>query len=86
MYFVYIIQSCKDDSYYIGQTNKLEKRIEQHNQGKSSYTKSKAPWRLRYFEKYDTRSEAMNREKEIKRMKSREFIEKLLEDAGGRPD
>ena len=78
MFFVYIIQSSKDDSYYIWQTEKLEKRLAEHNQGKSSYTKSKVPWQLVYSEKHDIRSEAVKREKEIKRQKSRRYIENLI--------
>lgn len=39
-YFVYILQSVKDHSYYIGSTQDLSSRIERHNQGRSKYTKA----------------------------------------------
>jgi putative endonuclease len=76
-FFVYIIQSEKDGSYYIGSTNNLDDRIQRHNQGRSSYTKSKRPWKLIYTEEHPDRSSAAKRETEIKRRKSRNFIEGL---------
>jgi putative endonuclease len=78
MVYVYILQSEKDGSYYIGHTADLEERIQRHNHGKSSYTKARVPWKLIYQEVFATRSEAMKREREIKRMKSREYIERLV--------
>ncbi len=49
-YWVYILQSEKDGGYYIGHTADLEERIKLDNDGKSSYTKAKAPWKLIYQE------------------------------------
>jgi putative endonuclease len=77
-YYVYVLRSEKDGSFYIGHTADLDERIQRHNHGKSSYTKAKAPWKLIYQEVFTTRSEAMKREREIKRMKSREYIEWLV--------
>jgi putative endonuclease len=82
MFLVYILESCVDKSYYIGQTNNLEERIKRHNQSRSVFTKSKRPWKLVYFEKYETRSLAIKREKQIKAWKNRNYIKKLIE----RPD
>ena len=67
MNYVYIV-SCKDDTYYTGWTNHLEKRLEAHNRGASGakYTKARRPVRLVYYEGYMTRQEAMHREWEIK--------------------
>ncbi len=77
-YFVYIIQSEYDGSYYIGSTNNLTDRIERHNQGRSKYTKPKRPWRLTYCEEFASRSEAQKRELEIKNRKSKDFIDNLV--------
>jgi putative endonuclease len=77
-YFVYIIESLKDGSYYIGSTQNLSERIERHNRGRSTYTKSKRPWELVYTEELPDRSSAMKREKEVKSKKSKEYIEHLL--------
>lgn len=74
-YYVYIIQSEKDGSYYIGSTQDLSERIERHNQGRSQYTKAKRPWKLVYYEEHPSRSAAMKREMEIKRKKGhRTFV------------
>ena len=75
---VYIIQSEYDKSFYIGYTSNIEQRIEYHNTGKSRYTSRKMPWRLVYTEHFDSRSEALQREKFLKRQKNREFYERLI--------
>jgi putative endonuclease len=77
-YFVYIIQSDLDGSYYIGSTQDLDERLERHNQGRSKYTKLKRPWHLAYTEEYTERAAAMKREKEIKNRKKKAYVEKLL--------
>jgi putative endonuclease len=77
-FFVYILQSEKDGTYYIGHTNDLVVRLERHNQGRSSYTRSKLPWKLVYQETFNTRSEASKREREIKEKKNRAHIEQLV--------
>ena len=77
-YFVYILQSLKDGSYYVGSTNSLHDRVERHNQGRSKYTKTKSPWELVYHEEFADRSSAAKREYEVKRHKRVAFIEKLV--------
>jgi putative endonuclease len=77
-FFVYILQSRKDFSYYIGQTNDLDARLSKHNDGFSKYTSAKIPWRLVYFEMFEFRTDAIKREKEIKSKKSRKYIEVLI--------
>ena len=77
-YYVYILRSLKDKSYYVGSTDNLKDRIERHNQGRVSYTKPRRPWTLVYSEEHQDRSSAAKREYEIKKRKSREFIEILI--------
>jgi putative endonuclease len=77
-YFVYILKSLKDETYYIGSTQDLNSRIERHNQGRVSYTKPRRPWRLVYSEECPDRSSAAKRETEIKAHKRRDFIEALI--------
>ena len=77
-YYLYIIQSEADNSFYIGTTQSLEERFLHHNQGRSKYTMAKRPWQLVYYEKHPDRSGAMKREYAIKRQKSIEFIEALI--------
>jgi len=74
MYYVYILRSFKDKKLYIGQTSNLERRIAEHNLGICKSTKSRIPFELEHFEIFNTRSEAMRREKELKSGKFRERI------------
>ncbi|WP_410796303.1 GIY-YIG nuclease family protein [Maribellus sp. CM-23] len=77
-YFVYILQSEQDRSYYIGFTSNLEIRLEYHNSGKSRYTSRKLPWRIVYSESYATKSDALKREKFLKQQRNRAFYERLI--------
>jgi len=78
MYYTYIIYTDSNNQYYVGYTHNLKLRIERHNLGWSQSTKSGIPWRLVYHEEYPAKSEAMSREREIKKWKSRKLIEKLI--------
>ncbi|WP_180546947.1 GIY-YIG nuclease family protein [Staphylococcus haemolyticus] len=65
-HYVYIVK-CKDDSLYTGYTTNVEARIATHNAGKGAkYTKVRRPVVLVYQEMFDSKSEAMRREYEIK--------------------
>ena len=65
-HYVYIVK-CKDDSLYTGYTTNVEARIATHNAGKGAkYTKIRRPVVLVYQEMFDSKSEAMRREYEIK--------------------
>ncbi len=79
-FYVYILQSLKDFSFYIGQCEDLDFRLSKHADGQSKYTSSKLPLRLVYFEAYPTRAEAIKREKAIKNKKSRKYIEWLIKE------
>ncbi|HKZ21893.1 MAG TPA: GIY-YIG nuclease family protein [candidate division Zixibacteria bacterium] len=78
MFYVYIIQSQKTGTYYVGSCSRLALRIERHNLGWNKSTKNKGPRSLKYREMFESRNEAISREKEIKRKKSRIYIEKLI--------
>ena len=78
MFYTYIIQSQKDHSYYVGQSENPERRLEKHNNSKTGYTSRKQPWELVYKESFETRSEAIKREREIKSKKSRVYIDSLI--------
>jgi putative endonuclease len=69
-FFVYILQSLKDFSFYIGQCNDLDRRMSKHFDGFSKYTATKRTWRLVYFEILSSRSDAIKREKQIKGWKN----------------
>ena len=77
-YYVYIIRSDRDESYYVGSTQDIEARLTRHNQGRSRYTRNRGPWVVVYFEEYSRRADAVKREKAIKNRKSRDYIESLI--------
>ena len=78
MYYVYILQSAHDKRRYIGQTDNLERRLTEHNTGRSPYTKGRGPWELIYWEEFGTRREAIKREHFLKSGKGREFLKGKL--------
>jgi putative endonuclease len=67
VYYVYILQSRKNGKLYIGQTNNLERRIEDHNAGLGGkYTQQNGPWVLVHSEKHPDRISAVRRERFLK--------------------
>ena len=74
MFYVYILK-CKDNTLYTGFTVNLEKRIKTHNKGiGSKYTRGRIPVKLIYKEEYMTKSEALKREYEIKKLTKEQKI------------
>jgi putative endonuclease len=78
IFYTYVLYSEKFDELYVGQTSKLQKRIIDHNEGKSRFTRKYIPWKLIHYEEFQTRSLAMKREKELKSHKGRDFIRKEI--------
>ena len=81
MYYTYIIQSQKNGRFYIGSCHDIDIRIRRHNAGATPSTEPGRPWKVVYSESYESNSEALKREKEIKSKKSRKYIEYLIESA-----
>jgi len=81
MYYIYILYSEKSDLYYIGQSNDPERRVISHNTSKrTTYTSKHRPWQLvAKFEVSEKRGKAVKVEKYLKKMKDRNFIEKVIE-------
>ena len=82
MYSVYIIYSLTLDKYYVGYTEDIAQRLQQHNEGISKFTSKARDWILKYTVVYESRELAHQRELEIKRKKSRKYIEWLISSAG----
>jgi len=70
-FFVYILKSQSTGTSYVGCTSNLEKRLTEHNNGKSPSTRNKGPWKLIYKEEFPTRSLAILREKYFKSIPGR---------------
>jgi putative endonuclease len=79
MFYVYIIQSQETGILYKGFTAQPEQRLSEHNEGRSHYTKNKGPWKMIYLEEFQTKREALIREKQIKRY-NRNQLEILILD------
>jgi putative endonuclease len=78
-HFVYILQSLKDFKYYIGETADIDNRLKFHNKGLQRSTKNRAPFRLVLFEEFESRNDALRREKEIKSWKGGNKFKQLIE-------
>ena len=77
MYYVYIIESKTDQSWYYGFSEDPEKRLFYHNEGKSSYTKSKLPWELIFSRSFDIKTEALKFERYLKKTRNIEYIKRV---------
>jgi putative endonuclease len=67
MFYVYIIQSEKDNSFYKGFTENPINRLNFHNLGLSTYTSKKMPWKLVALFSFETKTEALQKEKKLKK-------------------
>ena len=81
-FYVYILYSSSLNQYYVGHTENLEDRILRHTNSGSKSTKKAADWEVKYTEVFESRSQAMRRELEIKNKKSRKYIEWLINSVG----
>lgn len=66
MHYVYVLKSLANASLYVGSTNNLRKRFQEHNLGKGVYTSQYRPWELMYYEAYITENLARLRETRLK--------------------
>jgi len=80
MYYIYILHSPSADRFYIGFTSVLEGRVDAHNHPRNKgWTKRYQPWELVYSEQFESKKEAMAREKQIKSFKNKNYIRKITE-------
>lgn len=82
MYSVYVLQSLKDDTYYVGYSSDIKRRLHEHNLGKVRYTKGHLPYRVVYCEEYESLRSAKAREIKIKASKNISYFLKKM----GSPD
>ena len=84
MHFLYVLYSKSIDKFYIGESSNVEERLILHNEGyyKKSFTKKAKDWKIQLKYKCDSRSQALFLEKFIKRMKSKTFIQKVIDNPG----
>ena len=78
IFFTYIIFSPKIGKYYIGSTSDLDKRLLEHNSGKTYSTRNKGPWELVYSKQFENKHDALVMEKLIKSYKGGNAFKKLI--------
>ncbi len=79
VFYFYILFSKNLDVYYLGHTGEtLEVRLRKHNSNHKGFTAKTKDWEIVYFETFPTKSQAYQREMEVKKKKSRKYIETLI--------
>ncbi len=67
MHYIYVLQSEKNrNKIYIGNTDDLQRRLKEHNNGGNYSTKTDRPHRIVYYEAYLSKSDALSRERKLK--------------------
>ena len=78
MFHVYVLMSEKTGRTYVGSTEDVERRISEHNAGHSRSTRHGVPWKLVHSESFETRGEAVRKERYYKTGKGREELKERL--------
>jgi putative endonuclease len=77
-YYIYVLQSEKDNQFYTGYTSNLKERLEMHNSGKVISTKNRIPFKLIYFEGCLNQQDATHREKYLKTSWGKRYIKERM--------
>ena len=77
---VYILESQKNNRYYVGSTDDINRRIYEHNIGKVASTKNIRPWVLKIFIECSSLTEARSKEYRLKKYKRKDILEKVIKD------
>ena len=80
MFYTYILQSNKNDEWYIGYTANLKKRFLEHNRGLNLSTKRYAPWEIIYYEASLSEIDAKRRENYLKTTQGGRMLKIRLKD------
>jgi len=80
-WYVYVLRSAKDHDFYIGSTNDLKRRMQQHQRGENTSTAKRLPLKLLYFEGHRSKEDALRREKYFKTTKGKVTLRQILKNA-----
>ena len=78
IFYVYVLRSSRDGKLYIGLTDDLDRRVQEHNRGKSRSTRNRRPFTLVYYEEFTTRLAAAKRERFLKSGAGHKFLRSIL--------
>lgn len=79
-YYAYVLRSKKNGNLYIGFTNDLKRRFQEHNRGLNFSTKPYAPWELIHYEAYKDEDDAKRREKYLKTSIGSHLLKRMLKE------
>lgn len=77
---VYILESQKNNRYYVGSTDNIDRRIKEHNIGKVLCTRNLRPWIIKGFIQCSNLTEARSSEYRLKKYKRKDILEKVIKD------
>jgi putative endonuclease len=80
MFYVYVLQSLRDEVLYIGFTSDLKSRLEKHNRGLNFSTKRFTPWLLIFYEAYINKEDARRRERYLKTSQGSSLLKRMLKE------
>ena len=80
IFYTYIIESLKNHNWYIGHTNNINRRLDEHNSGQNKSTVNKGPWKLIFLMDFETNVEANRFEIKLKKIRNKDFIRKEYSD------
>ena len=83
MYFVYILHSAVLDRYYSGSSQNPQERLKKHLANHKGFTGKSKDWVMCYLEEFETKSEALRRENQIKGWKNKDRMKQLIEKSNG---
>ncbi|TXE14327.1 GIY-YIG nuclease family protein [Algoriphagus aquimarinus] len=78
MFYAYVLKSKMHDYFYKGHCQDLDKRLAEHNAGKTQSNRPYLPFEIVYFEEFESESGAIQREKYFKTSRGRKFLKKML--------
>jgi putative endonuclease len=78
MYYVYVLLSLKDNKFYIGFSEDIQKRLADHNAGRNTSTKPRRPLELIYYEAHSSKEDALRREAYFKTTKGKSTLKQML--------
>ncbi len=81
MYYVYVVRSKELDKNYVGYTQNLIRRLEEHHAGKSHTTRQMGTLQLVFYEAFLAQSDALRREKYFKTSKGRASLKQIIRDS-----
>ena len=76
-YSVYILYSHSTERYYVGQSKNHLERFKRHQSGRNKSTKAGIPWEIVHVEFFNDRSDAVRKERQIKNLGSRRYLERI---------